>query len=449
VRLPYISLLAGLLSSGVFAGSIPVNDSLTSHKIAMSGYGYFMFGQVVSGSYFDGDIGDNSSFQHLWSHICLQHLNVHANPTEWFSTNLGVELYVGFARRSCCAMNKNSYFRDYQVYLAEVEGIMHWNFDRPVLRSLKIRTGLLPYTINSEVKTLGNYLFRSTIHPVSVQNRVDYPWADLLGGVAEVGLLKDRLTIEAIIASEFRYVPLFDFTPAFGLYGKPTDAIDIGGAIAFYHAIQASCGLMADTIGKHWQGTKINARMIFDPKPLFDGINFLGKEELRMYGEIGFLGLKDTLEVDTSNFAGMRSSDPDTATLRELVFPANSLIHRMPFMIGFNLPTWKILDLLSVELEWFYSPYANDWFGLSDSEKPVARPANSLKQWNAYLYEDNFKWAVHCRKSVGNFEVRAFVGSDHTVNQLSVPTSPYTHPFEQNMKRKGDWQWFIQLRYNL
>jgi hypothetical protein len=140
------------------------------------------------------------------------------------------------------------------------------------------------------------------------------------------------------------------------------------------------------------------------------------------------------------------SAYQDTAELKNLTFPKNSIIHRMPFMIGFNFPTWKILDLLSIELEWFFSPYANDWFGLFYSEKPFTRQPGNLKHWDNYMNRDNFKWAINIRKSISNFEIRSFFGSDHCIHKdINVQDSD----FEQTMKRNGDWHWFVELRYNL
>jgi hypothetical protein len=443
----YGFLLAGLLAFNLFAQEAVENESKgTDPKIKLSGFGYFMFGQIVSGIYGDEWEGPTTSFEHLWNNVNLLHLNLESNATDWFTTKLGLEFYVSFPLKGSNAMNKASYFRTYKAYLAEASGILHWDFENPVISSLKIKTGMLPYTINPEVRTLGNYLFRSTIHPVSVQNKVDYPWADVLGGIAEVGFLQDKIKFEAILASEFNYVPFFDFTPAFGLYYKPTEVIDIGGAIAFHHAIQANCGLMPDSLGSKWQGTKIDLRAIFDPKPLFGGMDFLGKDQLKIYAELSFLGLKDSLEVDTSNFATLRTSDNEPAELKDLVFPANSLLHRMPFMLGLSLPTWKIMDVLALELEWFYSPYANDWFGKFGTESTDARQPVSLSQWDNYINKDNFKWSLYMKKAVGKFEVRGIFGNDHTIYTLS---NLQNGNFEQTMKRPKDWHWNIQLRYNL
>ncbi len=445
-------VFAGLLTSGLPSQDTTASTNYSFSKIKLSGYGYYMFGQLVSGVRTDEWAGSSTTINHVWMNTFLVHLNAISNVTDWFTTKLGFDLYADFPIIGGSAINKTYYSQQsrYNVYLASVAGIQHWDFQNPIINSLKFESGLVPYTINPQVKTLGNYLFRSTIHPPSVQNKMDYPWADLLGGIAGVGLFNNKVTFEAIIASEYIYVPLYDFTPAFTLNYQPNEVIDIGGAIAFNHAIQvssASSAYITDSIGKKWQGTKLDFRAIFDPKPLFGGMPNIEKDQFKIYAELAFLGLEDRLEVDTNNLSELRTTDPDSAELKKLVFPPNSILHRMPFMIGINLPTWKIFDLLSIELEWFYSPYANDWFGkFSWGGISEARQPSWLSQWDNYINKDNFKWAINIRKSLYNFEIRSFFGSDHTIYKY---VNQQIGNFEQTMKRPKDWHWFAELRYNL
>lgn len=313
-----------------------------------------MFGQIVSGIYGDEWESPSTTLEHFWTNTLLLRLRLAIHATDWLTLKFGGELYM--------QNTQSKYFKIYKDLTPEVESTIHWAFDIPVLTSLEIQTGISPYMFDPEVKTLGNYLFRSTVHPVSVQNRVDYPWTDLLGGVGEVGLFDNRIKFQAIISTELNYIPLYDCTPALALCYKPkNEIIDIGGAIAFHRAIQSNYARMADSLHKKWRGTKLDFRAIFEPKPIFGAMDFLPKNQMKMYAELAFIGLKDSLEVDTSNLANLRSQD--SSNLKDLAFPANSLLHRMPFMIGLNLPTWKIFDLFAIEFEWFYSPYANDWFG--------------------------------------------------------------------------------------
>lgn len=435
-------LTAMVCSSDLHAQVLSVTTNSNISKIKLSGYGFFMFGQIVSGVWGDEWARPSTTFKHLWLNTCRIHLDAESDQTDWLTTKLGFELYVDYFHKGSCAMGKNNYVRQYKAYLPSIEGIMHWNFEHPIVSSLTIESGLFPYTTNRQVKTLGNYLFRSTINPVSIQNKLDYPWADFLGSIVEVGLFHKKVIIDGMLQSEFTYVPFYDFTPAFGLNYKPNKIFNIGGAVAFNHAILL--GPSSNTWDKNWrkwQGTKLYFMFIFDLKPLFRGMDFLKKDQFKLYAELAFIGLKDSLEVDTSNIVKLESMD---TTGLDISFPANSLLHRMPFMIGINLPTWKILDLLSIELEWFFSPYANDWFGKFDSRQALSRQPTSLDQWDNYIYKDNLKWAINIRKSAGNFELRSLIGSDHTIYHIVSIDN-----FEQTMKRPKDWHWFIELRYYL
>jgi hypothetical protein len=410
------------------------NSNISLSKIKLSGYAYYMFGQIMHGMYGD-DFTASKKFSHLWQNKSLIHLNTATDATDWLTAKVGFEMYVDFPINTASKSDRNMYFRGYKSYLSYAEGIMHWNLDNSIMNSIVVESGLFPYTINPEVKTLGNYLHRSTVHPVAITNKNDYPWADLLGVCAEAGFMENKVKLEAMLSSEFVYLPFFDFTPTFTVSYAPNKVIDVAGAIAFNHAIQADGGLLTDSIGKKWQGTKIDARAIFDPKPLFGGLNFMGKEDCKIYSEIAFLGLKDSLEVDTSGIGSLG-----------VEFPENSITHRMPIMIGFNLPMFKLLDVFSVELEWFNSPYANSWYGENESQSSAATAPLTAEQWNNYINDDNFKWSIHLDKSIGKFEIKTIIGSDHTIYKIYNTSSGN---FEQTMKQKGDWQWWVELRYNL
>jgi hypothetical protein len=459
----FIVLLAGLLSTLFAQENVENTDSVGSidnidnvkkveteknvkHSdtwVKLSGFGYYSFGQIVSGIAGDEwETSTTSILRNTWVNTGLLHLNVESNALSWFTVKLGLESYTTFPLAGANAMDKSSYFRTNKTYLTEAQGIMHWNYENPVCSSLKVNLGMFPYTFNSEVKTLGNYLFRSTIYPLSVQNKIDYPWADILGGACEVGFFDDKFKLGTIIASEISYPPFFDFTPAFTLTVKPSKFVDFGAAFAMYHLIKAN-SVMPDTLDEKYRGNKGDFRLVLDMKQLFGGMPSFGEEQFKLYGELGIIG-KDKLNVDTSDLASQRAGD--TTDLKDLTFPEDSPLHRMPLMLGISLPTWKIFDCLSLEFEWFFSPYANDWYGKFDSQKAEARNPTKLAQWDNYINQDNFKWSIYAKKAIGKFEVRGIFGNDHTIYALNNTSSGN---FEQTLKRPGDWHWHIQLRYNL
>ncbi|MDZ7262100.1 MAG: hypothetical protein ONB05_08355 [candidate division KSB1 bacterium] len=85
--------------------------------------------------------------------------------------------------------------------------------------------------------------------------------------------------------------------------------------------VKASDGItdsvVADTNGYYtFGGTKVMARIAFDPKPLLPW-NFFGRRDVRIYGEMAVLGIKN--------------------------YPRyyEKITERMPVMLGFNIPAFK------------------------------------------------------------------------------------------------------------
>ena len=110
-------------------------------------------------------------------------------------------------------------------------------------------------------------------------------------------------------------------------------------------------------------------------------------------------------------------------------------------------PGFKILDVVSVELEYFKSPYPNDWIGDLQYANPYPTDFSNPWQIENYVNKDNFKWSLYLKKKIANFEIRAIAADDHTIykayNLEDVPC------FEQTLKRPGDWHWYFEFRYNL
>ena len=122
-------------------------------------------------------------------------------------------------------------------------------------------------------------------------------------------------------------------------------------------------------------------------------------------------------------------------------------VHRMPLLLGINVPGFKILDVISVELEWFKSPYPNDWCGQLQYSDPYPRDFSQLWEVDNYVNKDNFKWSIYLKKKIANFEIRGMAANDHVIykafNLENMPS------FEQTLKTHGDWHWFFEFRFNL
>ena len=419
----YISAFAMLIGLSFTAWAADTTHTRQS-KVKLSGFGYAMFTQLVKGE----AQGYNDNLSHYWLNSAVVHLNISSDVSSWFTTNFALEMQMESPFEGANMTQVSSYYMQYKLAVPAAEGIFHWDYKDNTISSLKIESGLFPYTFNSEVKNLGNYLYRGQAKPLYVETRADYPWSDLMGVRAEMGLFDNKLKVEGLLTSQINHVPWFDISPGITVSYTPNKIIDVGVGATFAHAIQTFGGWLSDDKGKQWKATNIDSRVIFDPKPLLGDVSkIFGDEDGILYGEVAILGLKDSAEYS--------------------YIPKNTLLHRMPMLVGINVPCFKLLDVLAVELEYFKSPYANDWFGNYGSESATSKDlTGSDEQIDNYINRDNFKWSFYAKKAIGKFEVRAMVADDHTIYKL-YQTDYLTS--EQTMQKPGDWQWSLEFRYNL
>jgi len=417
-------------------------------KTTLSGFGYIMFGEIMNGVIGDGIPmpGTQSSYliDHLWTSRAEGDLFLTSRPTDWFTAKLAFVMKMKIPLQYS-SMSRESYYASYESSIPVAEGIFHWTFKDHFIpiSSLMIESGLFQYTFNPEVKNLGNYAYRSRAYPIFTLTKVDYPWADLMGMRTQVGFFNDKIKLETILNSVFNFPPWYDWSLGFNGSYTPNKIIDVGVGILFDRQFVVRHENLPPDSQEIFQGTTTEARFTFDPKPLlkplfgdlflFDDKSFVGfgPEDFKIYGEAAVLGQKDTIEYDY---------------LPKPIYWLGMPLHRMPLLLGINVPTFKLLDVFSVELEWFKSPYPNHWFGMFTSNS--AKPNDVGNDWERdnYINKDNLKWSVYLKKKIANFEIRALFANDHSIYRSFSLESRTC--YEQTMKRPGDWHWNCELRYN-
>ena len=171
-------------------------------------------------------------------------------------------------------------------------------------------------------------------------------------------------------------------------------------------------------------GTKLMARASFDFKPLFKSFadQFLGPNDLRIYSEAAILGLKN--------------------------YPVyyDDLSKRIPIMVGFNVPTFKVFDVLALEVEnynWNYSNgYQNPvWYGIAVSGQAL-QAAYTEDDYN----KDNLK--LPCMQNGHSFAISAFCSSLQTIILFYLPTmkpSPTARKYAADL---GPWYWLAKFGVN-
>jgi hypothetical protein len=405
-------------------------------NLSIAGNANIMFGQIVSGYEF-GSM-DANYMQNRWQDYYAGRIEITSRPVDWYHTSIALQVNSNFPVTIASSIQKDSYRLRFSSILPKAVGVFDLKFPG---WSLQIESGLLEYNFNPEIKNFGNYLYRSLAYPFTLETKIDYPYANLMGIRTQGSFLNNQLKAEVIINSITNHVPFYDMSVGLMLsYTTLNKFIDIGGGVLFDRLISVNDsatdlknvdkGYLIDTT-LTYRSTKLDARLTLDFKQLLGNPGFFGKNDLKFYGEAGLIGVKSPHYW------------PDDTTITP------SMLNRVPMLFGFNLPAFKILDLLSVELEYCKSPYPFDWWGAFDGmQTPQPRFIDPADKWaKIYKEDDNLKWTVYLKKSISKFDVIGIFANDHTIYEtINSENQPYT---EQSLRTSKDWHWYVKLQYNL
>jgi hypothetical protein len=167
-----------------------------------------------------------------------------------------------------------------------------------------------------------------------------------------------------------------------------------------------------------------------DLKKLMPSSEALSPNDLRIYAEMAVLGVKN--------------------------YPVyyEKITERMPIMVGINLPTFKWVDLISVQMEYFNSPNLNNTYTMGQKNWALPYlPEDNLfseKEWNDLTEKDNFSWSILVRKRVlRSLLFNAQIARDH---MRTIGTDWfYGSRFEPNevLHKSSSWYWMFQLAWDI
>jgi hypothetical protein len=429
-----------VLSAGVVSAE---NDS-NQAPVKISGSAYYMFGQILHGYEVSRE---TNPVRHKWINTVSTTIAMSAAPTQWLSFKAGLELYT-WLPISAGLTNKGEQRVVYKTFIPQAEAVLHWNCSD--MFAFGAELGMFPYKYNSEARNLGEYLLRCDPYPLFIETKTDRPYATLLGLRLRTSFFNNTLHNDVIVNSKFERPPFYNGALSEVVSYNLANILDLGAGISFDHLFSVNEGDSAlygyftdmnripgqegtggDTTFRKsnyytFKGAKLMFRATFDPKPLFHNSSLLGAEDGKLYAELGVLGLKDyTYDVS------------DTLT-------RPTLLHRMPLMIGINIPAFKILDLLNFELEYCAYPYENSYYNAME-QKPRPGIASDSIWRNIYKTEDNLKWSVYLRKDISRLSVIVIWANDHaiyeTVNWENRPC------FEQYLRTRKSMHWFCKLNF--
>ena len=178
-----------------------------------------------------------------------------------------------------------------------------------------------------------------------------------------------------------------------------------------------------DTTYLSFAGTKVMADFCFDPKAFFE-TELFGADDLKLYGELAVIGL-DMTKAYKAVYGGYQ--------------------RRMPVMVGFNFPAFKILDHLSLEVEWYGARFKDDLARYQSTTANYMSPLPVPNRTGMDLSKDDWKWSLHAQKTLGQFRLAGQVANDH-----SRPGGTITAPgseWESFFARPSDMYWALKAGY--
>jgi hypothetical protein len=376
-----------------------------------------------------------------------------------------------------------------------------------------VEVGMFPYKYNDNTHNLGEYMFRSTAYPTQVFTG-GLTWVDVnraqVTGLRASQAIGDWFSHDALLTFETDQLPYYDLNLSYLAKAKLGKALKLTGGIQFARILPNKSKITdPDVINNHYfsfndttyidnsdyyqqrlkdkpgsdslqyvrgnnlatqltnlvnngmtmrealdsleaayavtgssydnynmQSTKIVASFAFDPKALIgDAGGLLGPNDLILYGEAALLGVKN--------------------------YPIlyENRLERTVGMLGLNLPTFRQLEVLAVEVEWFGSRQPNS-SAISQQTigknadgdlQPLPQPSiysgNLFSGYNPDDWKkDDIHWSVFGRRQlVKGFNLDVQVASDNARGFVYPSGRRYWSYF----RSPSDWYWMMKLTASL
>jgi hypothetical protein len=176
-----------------------------------------------------------------------------------------------------------------------------------------------------------------------------------------------------------------------------------------------------------FQGVKLMGRTSFNLQSILES-EILNPQDLKIYAEIAVLGVKD------------------------YPFYYSTITERMPMMFGVNLPTFKVLDMLSFEVEYYKSRFQNNIREVFQNTFPIWKlpTGETIGSYQTFIdsssieTEDDIHWSIYAKKQiVEGLDLYVQVASDH-MRVMSFNAEPS----DLEVTRKPS-QWYYLARIQM
>jgi hypothetical protein len=432
------------------AAALLCATAMAQKEITFNGGASVSLGRIESSS-------DTTSFQYSGNR--LQTAGAQMLMKAKFGENLQVSAGMGIVERHYPAgsigSNAGRTYFVWSPYIVNANFDYAW-WDVPGAK-LALTGGYFPYSYNPDVKNLGLYLLRGPVYPgiliSGFETKYTRPVANNLG--FRIQHISGGFEQNLLLNCENELYPLFDLSPAYIASMKFGDAFKIGAGVNFYHLIPITPKITSpdslvpdgkdrpsnyngdpatrtwayvdtvthDTTLLSFAGTKVMVNAVFDPKAFFSS-DMMGPEDLRLYSEVALIGL-------------------DMSAAYKAVY--GDYKRRMPVMVGFNLPMFRILDHLSIEAEWYGAKFKDDLGRYQSNTGRFHSMLPVVNSENLDLSRDDWKWSIHAQKTLGQIRISAQAANDHSRSGGTI-TSPGSE-WESFYVTPEDWYWMAKVGF--
>jgi hypothetical protein len=377
---------------------------------------------------------------------------------------------------------------------------------------LTFKFGYFGYKYNSDATNLGEYLLRSEAYPTLLSNGTGNGWVWLgneyknLGAKLTWSLLDGALTNDFLIFSDFYSNPVFDMSPSYVATFKAGEVLELGAGVNFRHYLPIK---PSATTPKADRSVYVEIDK-FPAYPALDSTQtaFAGGKLKAMKNQVTqFLDAsgaplvsadKDAqgkdIYVDNATGDTLRPSVETPLTFKAIelmgrfslnlgalfgmeessgpfkVFAEAALLgvenqpyyfedrsERIPVMVGADIPTFKLLDLLSVQMEYFKNSWPDNNFNVFHDGLPAPTlPPTSTGNLGPGLYQsrkaagfykrDDIKWSIMLQRTlVPGWLMMLQVANDHFRGQDQYGQASAL-PVTQ---AKSDWYYLLRFAWSM
>jgi hypothetical protein len=411
-------------------------------KVKTTGSAALEVGQIVQGELIGAslDYANPSTVKKGWQERFLFLFGSDAVLNEHIRLIINIEGKIAFAYPQAGGLDYiTTQAPSYVFSPIQTEGV--YSLGDPEKPWLQIGMGFFPYKFNPDARNLGEFMFRSGTYPPYIITDFNHCYGRLLG-LRVSSTLFESLRQDLLFTSETLMFPTQDYSLSYLAHYSLVGFMDIGAGVDCAHFFpigskNASSAVKSNEVGDKYtakngdtsfydfKAIKPSIMLAFDLKKLLPSIiaDLLNKDDFRLYGEACVTGWEDFKNYDTSAIS----------------YYANRM-DRTLLMAGINIPTFKCLDIFSLECEYYSKKYPNSFRNVI--EMNIATPYSNYRP-------DLYPWyfSVYAKKTfLKKLSIVGQIARDHM--RPFCPVSKIAER-EEALKKIGDWWWVMNFNVSM